>query len=53
MSGRPGSIRADIPVEFGRPRQLADRDRPDLVRLHWQIWKIIENEVRKEVGILQ
>ena len=53
MSGRPGSIRADIPVEFGRPRQLADRDRPDLVSLHWQIWKIIEDEVRKEVGIVQ
>jgi NitT/TauT family transport system ATP-binding protein len=51
MSGRPGSIQADIPITLRRPRNLTDRGHPDVVGLRWGIWKMLENEVRKEFGI--
>ena len=51
MSGRPGSIQADIPINIPRPRQIADRDREDVETIRWQIWKMIEAEVRQELGV--
>ena len=51
LSGRPGSLRADIPIPLPRPRQLTDLNRPEVVELFWQIWKMNEAEVRKELGI--
>jgi NitT/TauT family transport system ATP-binding protein len=51
MSGRPGSIIADIPVDLPRPRQLADRDHPKVMALRQKIWKMIEHEVRRELGM--
>jgi NitT/TauT family transport system ATP-binding protein len=51
MSGRPGSILADFPVSLSRPRQLTDRDHPDVINLRWKIWAMIEDEVRKDIGL--
>jgi len=51
MSGRPGSIQADIPINIPRPRQTADRDRPEVEAIRWRIWKMIESEVRQELGV--
>lgn len=52
MSGRPGHIRMDIPIPLERPRHLANRDHPDVAEIRWQIWKMLEDEVRKELRIL-
>jgi NitT/TauT family transport system ATP-binding protein len=52
MSGRPSTIRAEIPITMPRPRELANRDHPELIELRWQIWKMLEDEVRKELQIL-
>jgi NitT/TauT family transport system ATP-binding protein len=52
MSGRPGRIRQDIPIPLTRPRQLANRDHPDVAEIRWQIWKMLEDEVRKELSLL-
>ena len=51
LSGRPGSLRADIPIPLPRPRQFTDLNRPEVVELYWRIWKMIEAEVRKDLGI--
>jgi ABC-type nitrate/sulfonate/bicarbonate transport system ATPase subunit len=52
MSGRPGRIRQDIQIPFERPRHLANRDHPEVAEIRWQIWSMLEDEVRKELGIL-
>jgi len=52
MSGRPGNIRQDIPIPMERPRQLSTRDHPDVAEIRWHIWKMLEDEVRKELLIL-
>lgn len=46
MSGRPGRIQEDIPIPLGRPRDLRDRERPEVREITWHIWKKIEEEVR-------
>jgi len=51
MSGRPGNIREDIPIPLERPRKLSNRDHPDVSEIRWQIWKMLEDEVRKELLI--
>ena len=51
MSGRPGSIKADIPISLPRPRNLTDRNHPEVVKLYWEIWNMIEDEVRKDLRI--
>lgn len=50
MSGRPSNIRADIRVELPRPRHLTDQSHPEIADLRFQIWKMLEEEVHKEVG---
>ena len=47
MTGRPGRIRDDIRVPLGRPRQLAGQDQPEVNEIKWQIWKMLEDEVRQ------
>jgi NitT/TauT family transport system ATP-binding protein len=46
MTGHPGWIRADLPVPLPRPRQVITRNMPEVKELRWQIWNIIEEEVR-------
>jgi len=51
MSGRPGTIRATIPINIERPRLLTDRKHAELVDLRLQIWKMLEDEVRRELKV--
>jgi NitT/TauT family transport system ATP-binding protein len=51
MTGRPGRIREDIPIPLVRPRDLTARDAPHITRIKWHIWKILEDEVRKSLGM--
>jgi NitT/TauT family transport system ATP-binding protein len=51
MSGRPGRIRMDIQIPLERPRHLANRDHPEVAEIRWQIWSMLEVEVRRELGI--
>jgi NitT/TauT family transport system ATP-binding protein len=50
MTARPGHIREEIQIPFIRPRDLSIKERPDFARMKWQIWKILEEEVRKSCG---
>jgi NitT/TauT family transport system ATP-binding protein len=51
MSGRPGSIREEIPVPLPRPRDLRDREQSELREVSWRIWKKIEGQVRRDLHI--
>ena len=46
MSGHPGTIREDIRVPLGRPRDLTYVDTPEAMRIVRHIWTAIEDEVR-------
>jgi len=50
MSGRPGSIRKEIEVPLARPRNMHDRADPEIVSRKEEIWRILEQEVRKSIG---
>ena len=45
MSGRPGTIREEIVVPHGRPRNLARRE-TGVAELADRIWTLLEEEVR-------
>ncbi len=47
MAGRPSRIVREISVPLERPRRLRDRDRSEVTELKWDIWKLIEVEVRQ------
>lgn len=49
MSGRPGRILEEIPIPLGRPRNLHDRDHPQVREITWHIWKAIESQVRENL----
>jgi NitT/TauT family transport system ATP-binding protein len=51
MTGRPGRIREEIDVPFGRPRHRSIRDDPILTELKWHIWLLLEDEVRKSLAV--
>jgi len=53
MSGRPGRIREEIPVTLERPREPGMRDHPEVAEMRWHIWKMLEDEVRKDLSILR
>jgi NitT/TauT family transport system ATP-binding protein len=50
MSGRPGTIRAEIPVPHGRPRSLTARE-PGVAELTSRIWSLLEDEVRSSLSV--
>jgi NitT/TauT family transport system ATP-binding protein len=50
MTGRPGSIRADIPIPIDRPRQFARAIDEAVIEIKWQIWKMLEAEVRTSLS---
>jgi len=52
MSGRPGSLRADIPIHLPRPRRRTDLNRLEILDLYEKIWNMIESEVKKELRIV-
>jgi NitT/TauT family transport system ATP-binding protein len=49
MSGRPGSIQADIAIDLPRPRTLSFRQHPQFDAIYQQVWQIIETEVREGI----
>jgi NitT/TauT family transport system ATP-binding protein len=51
MSGRPGRILEEIPIPLGRPRNLQDRDHPQVREITWHIWKAIESQVRQNLNL--
>jgi NitT/TauT family transport system ATP-binding protein len=50
MSGRPGRILEEFPIPLSRPRDLLDRENPEIVRIRAHVWRILETEVRKNLG---
>ena len=51
MTGRPGSIREEIPIPLGRPRDMSVKEQPEVKEIKWHIWKMLEEEVRKSLWI--
>jgi len=51
MSGQPGHIRDEIAVPWPRPRDLTGRNHPELEEVKWQIWSMLEQEVRQQLQI--
>lgn len=51
MSGRPGRVLEEITIPLERPRNLTARDRPDVVEVKWHIWKMLEDQVRRDLKI--
>jgi NitT/TauT family transport system ATP-binding protein len=51
MTGHPGRIREDIPIPFGRPRDLLDRDHPAVQQIRRHVWGLLETEVRTSLGL--
>lgn len=49
LTNRPGKIQKIIPIPLERPRNLKLRDDPVFTDLRWQIWKLLEQEVREEL----
>ena len=50
MTGRPGRIREEVPVTLGRPRGV-NRNGPEVSEIKWRIWRMLEDEVRKNLGV--
>jgi NitT/TauT family transport system ATP-binding protein len=51
LSDRPGKIQQSIPIPFERPRDLTIKNRPKFEEIRSQIWKLLEQEVRKELKL--
>jgi len=51
MTGRPGRVAEEIPIPLARPRQPVERDPAELREIKWHIWRLLESEVRKSLGI--
>jgi NitT/TauT family transport system ATP-binding protein len=49
MTNRPGKIQKIIPIPLERPRNFKLRDDPVFTSLRWQIWNLLEQEVRDEL----
>jgi NitT/TauT family transport system ATP-binding protein len=50
LSGRPGTVRAEIPIDLPRPRDMK-RDDTAVRDFTWQIWQLLEHEVRDGLAI--
>jgi NitT/TauT family transport system ATP-binding protein len=46
MTGRPGRIREEIHIPFKRPRDFSAEDQAEAAGIKWQVWKMLEDEVR-------
>ncbi len=51
MSGHPGRIREEITIPNSSLRDVSPEDQPERIEIKWHIWKILEEEVRKTLGI--
>jgi NitT/TauT family transport system ATP-binding protein len=48
FSGRPGKVKAIVPVEIERPRALGLKREPRFHALEDRIWELIEEDVRRD-----
>jgi NitT/TauT family transport system ATP-binding protein len=46
LGSRPGRVRREVPISFGRPRELALKRQPSFQEVCDVIWREIEQEVR-------
>jgi NitT/TauT family transport system ATP-binding protein len=51
MGGHPGHIKQEIQVPLQRPRHISDRDSNIAKDIRWQVWNLLEKEVRQEEGL--
>jgi NitT/TauT family transport system ATP-binding protein len=51
LSERPGRIQQSIRIPLDRPRELTVKDDPQFRELRWQIWTLLEKEVRKDLRL--
>jgi NitT/TauT family transport system ATP-binding protein len=51
MSGWPRRIVEEIPIPLGRPRNLLDAERPEVKDIKWHLWRQLESDVRRSLGI--
>lgn len=51
LSDRPGRIQKIVEVPIERPRDLKVKDDPRFIEIRWQIWKLLEQQVRKELKL--
>ena len=51
MTGRPGTIQLGLDIELARPRDVFDRDHPEVKAKAWTIWNAIEGQVRRNLHI--
>jgi NitT/TauT family transport system ATP-binding protein len=51
LTDRPGKIQEIIKIPLGRPRDLKIKDSPAFIEIRWHIWKLLEQEVRKELKL--
>lgn len=51
LTNRPGTIQQSIPIPLARPRELKIKDHPKFVEIKWQIWNLLEREVRKDLQL--
>jgi len=48
LTAHPGRVKADVPVEFDRPRNVYElRASPDFGKLFYHIWGLLKDEVMK------
>lgn len=50
MSARPGHLLADIPIPLDRPRLFDAETAAKVTEIRWQIWTILEAEVRSTMN---
>jgi len=50
LTGRPGTVGAEIPIPIARPRDLA-RDRNEVTELSWHLWSLLEEGVREDLAM--
>jgi NitT/TauT family transport system ATP-binding protein len=51
MTGRPGRICEDIPVQIARPREISQQEPAEFAQIKWHVWELLQHEVRKNLWI--
>ena len=51
LSAHPGTVREVVSVPFERPRELSVKRTPEFGRIVDHIWSLIEDEVRRSLGL--
>lgn len=51
MTGRPGRICEEIPVQIARPREISQQEPAEFAEIKWHVWELLQHEVRKNLWI--